>query len=78
MLKLYSLALKAQQQAHKLTLNNGEPTLLAHCLLQMSPLNHKRTTSSLAQPIFYVAKKITIKRFKDPHWTKHQQLHGFD
>ncbi len=33
---------------------NGKPTLLVHCLL--SPRNHKRTTSSLALPIFYVAK----------------------
>jgi len=33
----------------------------------MSPLNHKRTTSSLAQPIFYVAKKLAIKRSKAPH-----------
>jgi len=28
----------------------------------MSPLNHKRTTSSLAPPIFYVAKNSAIKR----------------
>ncbi len=35
---------------------NGEPTLLVHCLYQMSPLNRKKTTSSLAPPIFYVAK----------------------
>jgi len=27
----------------------------------MSPLNHKRTTSSLAPPIFYVAKKWHLK-----------------
>jgi len=27
---------------------NGEPSLLVHCLYQMLPLNHKRTTSSLA------------------------------
>jgi len=33
---------------------NGKPTLLVHC--QMSPLNHKRTTSSFATPMFYVAK----------------------
>ncbi len=28
----------------------------------MSPLNHKRTTSSLAPTIFYVAKNLAIKR----------------
>ncbi len=40
---------------------NEEPTLLVHCLYQMSPLNHKRTTSSLAPPIFYAAKKWQLK-----------------
>jgi len=40
---------------------NGEPTLLVHCLYQMSPLNHKRATSSLAPPIICVAKKCVIK-----------------
>jgi len=43
-------------------LRNGEPTLLAHCLYYMSPLNYKRTTSSLAPPIICVAKKLAIKR----------------
>ncbi len=38
--------------------HNGEPTLLVQFLYQMSPLNHKRTTRSLAPPIFCVAKKI--------------------
>ncbi len=52
----------------KVLLINGEPTLLVHCLYQMSPLNHKRTTSSLAPPIFYVAKKLSIKRWKAPHY----------
>ncbi len=33
---------------------------IAHYML---PLNHKRTTSSLAPPIFYVAKKLSIKRY---------------
>ncbi len=28
----------------------------------MSPPNHKRTTSSLAPPIFYVTKNLAIKR----------------
>jgi len=32
----------------------------------MSPLNHKRATSSLAPPIFYVAKTLAIKRYT-PH-----------
>jgi len=41
---------------------NGEPTLLVHCLYQMSPLNHKRTTSSLVPLIIYVAKNSAIKR----------------
>jgi len=40
---------------------NGEPTLLVHCLYQLLPLNHKRTTSSLAPPIFYVAKNRQLK-----------------
>jgi hypothetical protein len=35
---------------------NEEPTLLVPCLYWMSPLNHKRTTSSLAPPIIYVVK----------------------
>jgi len=30
---------------------HGEHTLWVQCLYQMSPLNHKRTTSSLAQPM---------------------------
>ncbi len=33
----------------------------------MSPLNHKRTTSSLAPPIICVAEKLGIKRQKVPH-----------
>ncbi len=36
--------------------------LLVNCLYQMLPLNNERTTSSLAPPIFYVAKKLAIKR----------------
>jgi len=31
---------------------NGEPTLLVHCSNKMLPLNHKRTTSSLANLYF--------------------------
>jgi len=30
----------------------------------MSPLNHKRTTSSLVPPIFYVTKKVGIKKIE--------------
>jgi len=45
---------------------NGEPTLLVLCLYQMLPLNHKRTTSSLAPPIFYVAKNSAIKNRRLP------------
>ncbi len=33
----------------------------------MLPLNHKRTTCSLAPSIFYVAKIMSIKRWKSPH-----------
>ncbi len=51
-----------------LCLVNKEPTLLVHCLYQMSSLNHKRTTSSLAPPIFYVAKNSAIKRQNAPHY----------
>ncbi len=45
----------------KLTLN-GELTILVHCLYKMWPLDHKRTTSSLVPPMFYVAKNCAIKR----------------
>ncbi len=34
----------------------------SHCLYQMLPLNHKWTTGSLAPPIFYLAKRLSIKR----------------
>jgi hypothetical protein len=34
----------------------------------MLPLNLKRTTSSLAPPIIYVAKNSAIKRYKVPHF----------
>ena len=44
------------------------PTLSIHCLYQMLPLNHKRTTSSLVPPLFYLAKNSAIKRQKVPHW----------
>jgi hypothetical protein len=47
--------------------SNGKPTLLVHCLCQMLPLNHKKTTSSLVPPIIRVAKKRTIKRYKVLH-----------
>ncbi len=33
----------------------------------MSPLNHKKYTSSLAPPIIYAAKQLAIKRWKVPH-----------
>ncbi len=33
----------------------------------MLPLNHKRTTSSLASSIFNVANKLAIKRLTSPH-----------
>ncbi len=42
-------------------------TLLIHCLYYMSPFNHERTTSSTASSIFYVAKKLAIKRKMVPH-----------
>jgi hypothetical protein len=35
--------------------------ILGHCLFLKLPLNHKRTTSSFASPIFYVAKSFVIK-----------------
>ncbi len=44
----------------------------------MSPLNHKKTTSSLAPPIICAAKKLAIKRQKAPHYiiltSKEQKL----
>jgi hypothetical protein len=39
----------------------------------MLPLNHKRTTSSLVPPIFYVAKKFAIERYKAPHCQNKRQ-----
>ncbi len=35
--------------------------ILGRCLFLKLPLNHKRTTSSFAPPIFYVAKSFVIK-----------------
>ena len=43
----------------------------------MTPLDHKRTTSSLTPPIFYVVKKSAIKRWKAPHWMTHKGLNVF-
>jgi len=45
----------------------------------MLPLKHKRTTISLAPPIFYVAKKLAIKKVEGPycdsgHKGSHQQI----
>ncbi len=49
--------------------------LLVHCLYQMLALNHKRTTSSLAPPIFYAAKKFCNKKIEgsplEKSWAKH-------
>ena len=45
---------------------NGKPILLVHCLYYILPLNHKRTTSSLASSIFYVAKNCQLKDRKFP------------
>jgi len=36
--------------------NNGKPTLKVHCLNLMLPLNQNGGTSSLAPPMFCVAK----------------------
>jgi hypothetical protein len=44
--------------------DNGKPTFLFQCLYFMSPLNHKKTTSSLAPPIFYVTKNLAIKKIE--------------
>jgi len=41
---------------------NGKPTLILHCLYQMSPLNHKRTSSSLPLPTYF---KLQIMQLKD-------------
>jgi len=40
----------------------------------MSPLNHKRTTSSLAPPIFYVAKKFCNKKIEGSPMTLFQMV----
>jgi hypothetical protein len=50
------------KQKHQLANCNGKSTLLVHCLYKMSTLNYKRTTSSLAPPIIYVAKNLAIER----------------
>ncbi len=42
--------------------SNGEPTLLVHCLYKMTPLNHKRTPSSLAPHICCAAKAKKIDK----------------
>jgi len=43
---------KIEFQFSAKTLFNGKSTLLVHCLYQMSPLNHKMTSSSFVPPIF--------------------------
>ncbi len=50
---------------------NWEPTLLVHCLYQMSPLNQKRTTSTLAPPISYLMKHLAINTWKFPRYLIH-------
>jgi len=47
----------------------GEPILLVHCFYKMSPLNHKRTTSSLVPPIFYVMKNLAKKKIEGSPWS---------
>jgi len=50
----------------KIMLRKGKQwglALLVQCLHKMLPLNHFRTTSSSAPPIFYVTKNLAIKRF---------------
>ncbi len=42
----------------------GKSTLLVHCLYQMSPLNHKRTTSSIAPSVFNVVKNWHLKDWR--------------
>jgi len=46
----------------------------------MLPLDHKRTTSTLAPPIFYVEKKWQIKDRRFPFKIAHlaRQLHMID
>jgi hypothetical protein len=60
---------KSNIRTHWEQTKNGEPTLLVHCLYQMSPLNHKRTTSSLAAPIICVAKLISNKNIEGSPFT---------
>ncbi len=50
----------------------GKTTLSLQCLYQMSPLNHKRTASSLVQPRFYIAKKSAIKDLMSQLPSKHK------
>jgi len=47
--------------------SNVEPTLFVYVLYQMSPLNYKRTSKSLAPFRCYLGKKLAIKREKAPH-----------
>ena len=47
---------------HSVLIGNGEPTLLVQCWYQMLPLNHKRTTSSLAPPLFCIFVYFVTRR----------------
>ncbi len=49
---------------------NGDPTPLVNCLYQMSPLTHKRTTSSLAQC------QISLQFARSPSQIIHNLLVG--
>ena len=46
---------------------NCKLTPLVYCLYQMSPLNHKKPTSSLEPSLFCVAKNYAPKRWKILH-----------
>ncbi len=58
-------------------LTNSESTLLDDCLYYMSPLNHKRPTSSLATTLICVAKILAIKKIEGSPLCAKISLHNY-
>jgi len=71
-LVLVSSQILLMTQPGEKLLPNGEHTLLVLCLYYMSPINHKRTTSSLVPSIFYLPKNLQLKDRRLPiqKWSK--------
>jgi len=60
LLQIISAPLLTKKETQKTT-RNVEPTLLAHCLYWLSPLNHKRTTRLFSATYILCNKKIGNK-----------------